>query len=70
MHTPTCPFCHAALDRTTSACPSCRQELPAAPPAGKCRSGWLVGLALAAVMAATTAVLVRGFLNERRYWLE
>ena len=70
MHSRTCPFCREALHSEESICRSCQQELTAAPRAGKCRSGWLVALALAAVVTAGTAVLIRGFLKERRHWLE
>jgi hypothetical protein len=70
MHSRTCPFCREAIHPEASACRYCQRELDPAPPSGKCRSGWLVALALAAVVTAGTAVLIRGFLKERRHWLE
>lgn len=70
MHTSTCPFCHERLHSEELVCRACQQELAAAPRPGKCRTGWLVALSLAAVMAAGTAFLVRGFLEERRHWLK
>lgn len=70
MHTRTCPFCREAIHPEALVCRSCQRELTPAPNSGKCRGGWLVALALAAVVTAGTAVLVRGYLEERRHWLE
>lgn len=70
MHSRTCPFCREALHAEELICRSCQRELTAASGAKKCRSGWFVALALAAVVTAGTAVLIRGFLKERRHWLE
>lgn len=71
MHTTrTCPFCRETIHPEALLCRHCQQELPAPARSGRCRAGWLVALTLASVMAAGTAMLVRGFLKERRHWLE
>ncbi|MEW6594339.1 MAG: hypothetical protein AB1413_05645 [Thermodesulfobacteriota bacterium] len=70
MHTRTCPFCRESIHPEALVCRYCQRELADAPGSASCRSGWLVALALAAVVTAGTAMLIRGFLKERRHWLE
>lgn len=70
MRTSTCPSCREAINAEALACPFCQRELTSVRHGGKCSPGWLVALALAAVVTAGTAVLIRGFLEERRHWLE
>lgn len=65
-----CPFCRETIHPEALICRYCQQELAGAGRSGRCRTGWVVALALAGVMAAGTAMLVRGFLEERRHWLE
>lgn len=70
MHTRTCPFCRESIHPEALVCRYCRHELADARVSTTCRSGWFVALALAAVATAGTAMLVHGFLEERRHWLD
>jgi|GEM_PF-4862809 len=69
MYTSDCPFCHEALHAEELICRSCQRELATPPAPGKCRAGWFAAFTLAVAVAAGTAVLIRGFLEERRHWL-
>ena len=65
-----CPFCRETIHREAVVCRYCRRDLQEPPRSTSCSLGWLAALTVAAAVTAGLVALARGYLEERRHWLE